>query len=59
MNERSAMRDRLEIAEAQLCALYNALALLVDYVQRTGGYMAPEDQKTLRDAIATLDEVSR
>jgi hypothetical protein len=53
------MRDRLEIAEAQLFALYQSLALLVEYVQRTGGYMATNDQKTLRDAIAILDEVGK
>lgn len=51
--------DRLAVTEALAVSLWNSLALVVEYVQRVGGYMESRDQKTLREAIALLEEVSR
>lgn len=49
--------ERLELAEARVKALSTALVKLVAYVQRVGGYIAPEDQIALWQAEAVLAEV--
>jgi hypothetical protein len=46
----------LEQSHAKRDALHDALRRLVAYVKRTNEYMSAEDQQTLREAEAALEE---
>ncbi len=51
--------DARELATAQLAAALDSLAALQRIIRRTGGFMAPEDQVSLREAEALLVAAGR
>lgn len=56
VRERDDLCRKIELVAAQRDASLDALSSLVSYVRRTGGFMYPEDQELLRNAIALLAE---